>query len=320
MPSDPNDPLTTLWHDAFADTLQSHYGADLLRLVQSRRKEGTPLEMLPDVVCQSLGGPLAAVAPLTMAWRLIYLAAKLFDDIQDGDSTLPLASGINQGLGVLWTAHYFLENDATGWSPAVRLQLLGRLHPHLLRANTGQEEDIRLASHLPPTYTPDEWSAIASAKSGDLLSWATWSAAWLLTQKEAVADAFATFGQHLGILLQALDDFEGIWGKKGNDITHIALSLPLSYAYMVADTETQNTLTHLLQQARAGSTDAVAETRTLLATVGAREFMWAVAQSHAKAAYGAMVECEGVQLHPIITFLKTIFPPFDEVAYNVADK
>lgn len=320
MAADPNDPLTTLWQSAFAESLESPYGVDLLRLVQSRRKQGTPLEMLPDVVCRALGGSLERVAPLTMAWRLIYLAAKLFDDIQDGDSTLPLASGINQGLGVLWTAHYFLESDATGWAPSVRLQILARLHPQLLRANAGQEEDIRLASQIPLTYTPDEWSAIATAKSGDLLSWATWAAAWVLTQNLSVAEAFATFGRHLGILLQALDDFEGIWGKKGDDLTRSALSLPLSYAYMVADSATQESLTHLLQQARAGTNDAVAEARTLLATVGAREFMWAVAQSHAKAAYGAIMECEGVQLQPLNAFLKTIFPPFDEIAYNVADK
>lgn len=320
MSADPNDLLTTLWRSAFTDILQSSYESELYALVHSKLAGGTPLEKLPEVVCHSLGGNVGVIAPLTTAWRLIYLAAKLFDDIQDGDSTLPLASGINQGLGVLWTAHYFLESDATGWSPRVRLQVLARLHPHLLRANAGQEEDIRLAPHLPISYTPDDWSAIASAKSGDLLSWAAWATAWVLTEDSVIAEAFATFGRHLGILLQVLDDFEGIWGKKGNDIAQLALSLPLSYAYTVADTDIQEVLTRLLEAARIGSDDAIVEVRVLLSTLGAREFMWAVAQTHTQGAYHAIAAVSGVNANLLVSLLKLIFPPFGETAYNVADK
>ncbi len=320
MSSDPNDILSTLWRQTFTENLPGSYRDDLFTLVKGKTEGGTSLERLPDWVCSSVGGDAAVIAPISMAWRYIYLAAKLFDDVQDGDSRLPAAAAINQGLGVLWVAHSFLETDDTGWPPDVRLEVLRRLHRHLLRANGGQDADIRLAPFLPLEYTPDDWDRIASAKSGDLFYWTAWATAWVLTQQAEASEACGTFGRHLGILLQVLDDFEGIWGKGGSDIGRVALNLALSYAYTVADADIRIRLTNLLAEGRTGAVDNVAEVRSLLDGMGTREFMWTVAQMHARMAYDAIANVPGVDPAPLAAILGQVFPPFQDAVYTIADK
>jgi geranylgeranyl pyrophosphate synthase len=306
--------LHALWESTFQPRALSNYGKALKEVVEPLLGADGILHRLPLVVCQSLQGTPATVASLQAAWSCIYRAAKIFDDLEDGESRLPLAEGINQGLGVLWTAHALLGDDGTGWTPEVRLAVLNRLHPALLRATAGQQLDIEQAHPVPPICTPDEWMVIAEAKSGELLGWATWSSAWVVTENKAVADAFAQFGINLGILLQVVDDFEGVWGTVGKDLIQPTLTLPLCYAMMVADSPTQLELTRLITQARQGNGDAASVLRTRLEAIGTREFLWTVAHHYAQQAEAAVSGLEWVDTSHLRQLLTTIFPPYQQAS------
>jgi len=306
----PTDFLNTLWNFTFQSPTLSPYRNALDDIIQPLLHANGVLHNLPIVISQSLQGDASQVASLKAAWSCIYRAAKLFDDIEDGDSPLPLAQGINQGLGVLWVAHALLGDAGTGWTAEVRLAVLNRLHPCLLRATAGQQLDVEQAHIVPPRSTPDEWVAIATAKSGELLGWVTWASAWVLTEDATVADAFARFGINLGILLQVVDDFEGVWGANGTDLTQPTLTLPLCYAMMVAEAPIQAEITALLIHARHGDGDAALTLRTLLEQLGSREFLWTVAHHHAHQAEAAVAGLETVDSTVLRQLLTTLFPPY----------
>lgn len=308
MPTSTLASLNILWKTAFNNPILLPYEQSLGAVLDPLLRAEGSLHTLPSLVSRTLHKDPIQLTALTTAWSCIYRAAKLFDDVEDGDSPLALSEAINQGLGLLWVAHGLLENPATPWSAESRLAVLNRLHPCLLRATAGQHLDIVQANHPSLRCTPDEWTSIAAAKSGELMAWVTWASAWVLTEDGTIADAFADFGMNLGILLQVLDDFEGVWGKDANDLAQPALTLTLCYATMVADGEMQAILTRLIEQAQQGDTAAVAALRSHLEALGTREFLWAVAQHHAQAALAAVAPLSAVDPLPLQQFLRSIFP------------
>jgi geranylgeranyl pyrophosphate synthase len=300
--------LATLWQTVFNDIAGNRYGQALDTLLQPLLQAEGVLHTLPLLVARAYRQPPESVEPLKAAWSCIYRAAKMFDDIEDGDNPLALTEAINQGLGLLWVAHALLENESLHRSPSVRLAVLNKLHPALLRATAGQQADVEYAQSETPYCTPDEWVTIAAAKSGELVGWVTWASAWVLTENSDHADAFADFGNHLGILLQVVDDFEGVWGANGKDLAQPALTLPVCYAMMVSPAEGQQHLRGLLAQAWQGDTHAQQTLRTGLETIGAREFLWTVAHHHAQRAKNALAPIADIDTAPLSHLLKTVFP------------
>ncbi len=273
---------------------------------------------LPTLVATCYGVASATLTALTAAWRCLYLAVKVIDDVEDGES--PAARTLNQGLGLLWVTYGTLERSFVESCPHTRHAVMSRLHETLLRACAGQQSDVTFSGTLPTAYTPDDWLAIAEHKSGVLLEWAAWSAAWLATENSTHADAFGRFGRYVGILLQAVDDFEGVWGSGAADLTTGALSLPLSYAYMILPPPEQRRLTALLLEARQGNTLAVYQTQAWLTELGAREFMWVASHTYAHMAYEAIATLSApiTCIEPLCRLLTTLFPAFDNTVTMAA--
>ncbi len=60
---------------------------------------------LPTIICSVISDESEKAIPITAAWQLIQLAAKLFDDIEDGDTTKRIANTANLATGLLFTAY-----------------------------------------------------------------------------------------------------------------------------------------------------------------------------------------------------------------------
>lgn len=300
--------LATLWQTTFNDILFQSYGQALDTLLQPLLHTEGSIHHLPILVAHAFQQPPERLEPLKAAWSCIYRAAKLFDDIQDGDTSLHLAHEINQGLGLLWVAHRLLADENNNWLPQQRLAVLDRLHPCLLRATAGQQIDVEVAQSDKPFTTPEEWVTIAAAKSGELLEWVTWSSTRILTDQSDSAAALGEFGKQLGILLQVVDDFEGVWGPTAKDLSQPALNLTFCYGMTVAPADVQKALWDTLQQAWHGNTRAQAVLRAQLEQLGGREFLWTVAQHHARIAQNAIATVQGIDPTPLHQLLKKVFP------------
>lgn len=54
----------------------------------------SPVALLPYLVCQMYGGSPANALPVMVAWRYLCLAAKLIDDVEDGEVTSSISEQI----------------------------------------------------------------------------------------------------------------------------------------------------------------------------------------------------------------------------------
>lgn len=249
--------------------------------------------------------------PITAAWQFIRLAAKLFDDVEDGESGDRSAEFTNLATGYLFAAHTALEKlpeYGIPWEPYQRLK--NEFNRACLETCAGQEVDLstRWDRAVP---TPDDWLDVARAKSGVLFAWASWTGALIAGASKAVQDALWEYGLHLGILVQIADDYNGIWSSPSqSDLSAQRVTLPVSYALFVANNDEHETLISVIREANQGQPDALAKERNLLTILGAQKFMLAAAQVQRQAAIEAInrIGLSNPANHKLVTLLDKTFP------------
>jgi len=57
----------------------------VLDAAQASEQSGFPLTLLPLLTCRAAGGDPRQALPVAAAWRSLHIAAKLLDDVEDGD-------------------------------------------------------------------------------------------------------------------------------------------------------------------------------------------------------------------------------------------
>lgn len=250
---------------------------------------------LPRIACEAVGGNPSMAVPITASWQLVRLAAKLFDDLEDREQVNQFAVTLNAATSLIFAAQLALNELAEVSALDVAQRVSVSLNRAMLRAAAGQHADIVGTHRDGRKETPDDWLEIAEAKSGGLLAWATWAGAIVggasdeLTQK-----CFYTYGLHLGILLQLADDFNGIWGRYGdNDLATGCLSLPVCYARLVLTPDARDHLESLLDRAISNEKAAEAEAVSILTDSGAQAYLLTVARIHARRAAAALEQVPG---------------------------
>jgi len=242
-------------------------------------QDNLALDLIPSITCSAVSGDPAKAIPVTAAWQLIRLAAKLFDDVEDGEAGDRSAEVNNLATGYLFAAHTALEKLVElGTSCEQSQQVRKRFNQACLGTCAGQDVDLstRWDQGVPP---PDDWLEIARAKSGVLFAWASWAGAVVSGASQEVRDSFWEYGLHLGILVQIADDYNGIWNSPlKTDLSAYRVTLPISYAHFVANHHERNTLLSLLREANLGAADATSEGRDLITALGTQKFILAAAQ------------------------------------------
>ena len=237
------------------------------------------LHFLPFISCNSVGGDPEKAVFITAAWQFIRLAAKLLDDVEDGEIRDSSAKTINLGTGFLFAAHTALGKlIESGISCELANSVIARFNHVCLHTCAGQDEDLsfRWNQRIP---TPDDWIKVALAKSGMLFAWASWAGSVVAGVDKELQNALWEYGLHLGVLVQIADDYKGTWNTMYNsDLCYKAVTLPLSYAYFVASSEEKEILLHLLQEANQGETRSISKARDLISDLGAQRFVLAAAQ------------------------------------------
>ena len=163
------------------------------------------------------GAPPETALPAAVAVELVHNFSLIHDDVMDEDRE-------RRHRPTAWTvfgeARAILAGDALFALAAQVLLRSGSAHrTHalglLLDATSeliwGQAEDLDFESRL--DVSPGEVVAMSAAKTGALMSCSSAIGAVLAGAPARTTGALASFGRHLGIAFQAVDDLLGIWGR-----------------------------------------------------------------------------------------------------------
>lgn len=267
--------------------------------------------LLPSLTCQAAGGTSQQALPVLAAWQGLHIAAKLFDDVEDGDAVDP-AIDVNIASALLVVVPLLLETlDAVSRSD---IQRLARgAHRAVLLAAAGQHADL-LASRADQVCDPEHWLSIARAKSGALLAWAAWAGALVAGAPGSALDQYYAYGEHLGVLLQIADDFAGIWQpERAGDLATKRLSLPVCYALSVVPAEQQAALRSLLSHVVGQAATEQAAVRQQLIALGAQAYMLVTARIYQRHAWAALrqIGLSHDAMQPLRELTAHLFPELD---------
>jgi geranylgeranyl diphosphate synthase type I len=165
---------------------------------------------------EAVGAPAAAAIPGAVAIELVHNFSLIHDDVMDGDrerrhrpaawALFGVGQAIVAGDALLALAQQVLLDNSAPESKRAAAEL-ARATARMIR---GQSEDLAFESRL--DVTRDECIAMSSNKTGALLGCATALGAILGPAPDVEIRALRSFGQHLGLAFQAVDDILGIWG------------------------------------------------------------------------------------------------------------
>lgn len=262
--------------------------------------------------CEAVGGTWRSALPVAAAIELTHNFSLIHDDIEDssderrGRAALwkvwGLPQGLNAGDGLFVLARLALDHLAQHGLPVPTCADVSRIFDAAtLSLCHGQFLDLRFESRL-DVSTP-EYMQMIRGKTAALIAAATRIGAMLGTGDADIVNAFAEFGDNVGIAFQITDDILGIWGdpvltgkSAANDILSKKKSLPAIYGL-----ERSEELRSLYRQQHLNPAH-VGRVLYLLEQVGARDYAQAQADEY-KAAALAALDTSGIQ-NPSVDRLK----------------
>jgi geranylgeranyl diphosphate synthase type I len=178
---------------------------------------------------EAAGAPSETGVPGAVAIQLVHNFSLVHDDVMDGDRTrrhrptawsvFGVPRAIIAGDVMLSMAYDALlesdgERDRSGSSalrPSPSARAVSMLNGATATMIAGQSRDLALAARRDVTL--DEAVQMATQKTGALLSCASAIGAALASAPDGVVTSLSSFGLHVGVAFQAVDDLLGIWGR-----------------------------------------------------------------------------------------------------------
>jgi len=251
--------------------------------------------LLPGLCCQAAGGNLHWADEIAAAWFLFSAAADIMDNVQDQDAPAPWwgATGPPAALSVA-TGFFFSASKILNQIYSIKeiqataSEVVEDFHKSFLHMSSGQYLDLIFSE---PTL--EQYWQIAEAKSGIFLSLACRSGARLATSDSGVVENYSQFGDHIGLLIQVLDDLnefqisENAILLSGHPV--VRRSLPVVYALDVYPPDKRQQLEKCLQRASI-DVGAVNEAFELIENSGAVYYLMAEIEHHKSQALSILEE------------------------------
>lgn len=236
-------------HDSlsrFYGMMQYHMGwldAGLNPIQAPAGKRLRPLLCL--LTCEAVGGSIAQALPAAAAVELLHNFSLIHDDIEDVSETRRhrttvwklwgTAHGINCGDGMFAAVFVELSRLAEqGVSPKQCLDAQRILSETCLRLTEGQYLDMTFETQM--DVDMDSYLRMIGDKTAELIACSTRLGALLGGADAGTVDAYAQFGENLGLAFQVIDDILGIWGREietgksvSSDILTRKKTLPIVY-------------------------------------------------------------------------------------------
>lgn len=257
---------------------------------------------------------LDRMTTVAAAWHLLHCAARLLDDVEDGEAENPVpelspAIAINSGTALIFIAQLILASlhDST-LGPQRVLDLIVVFNLATARMANGQTSDLALNASTSPTL--ELIHRIAGLKSGEFFALACRAGALLSNAGSSEVATCADFGYNLGILVQISDDFRALWApNRRGDLTTAHRTLPIAYALSVADPVTAHQIRTWLAQAP-NDQDILFELQALLADLGALHYTVLEAGLYHARAREALLRLPrpNQAQYALLALLDTVFP------------
>jgi len=256
--------------------------------LHSIERADSPLALLPILCCEAAGGERSQATPIAAAWLLLYMAAKMLDDVEDDEldtsQTMSPAQAINVATGLIFASQPSL---ALLRKQGVDSDLLFSLHEDFnrtaLRVCAGQHADL-----LEEVPSLEHCFRVIATKSGEPFALACRAGASLGTDDQRQIALYSEFGYNLGVLIQIDNDFNGAWNPKGrSDLAAGKRTLPVIYALSVAPMDLRGQLKGLLSKA-ISEPQAEEEARRIITELGALQYMMVEAQIRRQRAESAL--------------------------------
>ncbi len=246
MTQDPLHPLIQLIIDNWDNTSAWPEIIEAMRLVlpegiggSDPRKDPSRWALLPGLCCQAAGGDPDSTKEISSAWLLLYIAAHIVDDVEDGDleNDVKTLRGPGSAISVangLFLSASLLLNNLHGREHAKRLaaQISADFYNTILIMTSGQHYDL-----MNEQLSLKQWWQVAEAKSGSFFSLACRCGAQLGVEDPEKIKCYSDFGFHLGLMLQILDDIEDLqplFSSEDRELPiNIQKSLAMAYAFDV---------------------------------------------------------------------------------------
>lgn len=203
------------------------------------RRDPSRWALLPGLCCQAAGGDPDSTKEISSVWLLLYIAAHIVDDVEDGDLENDVktlggpGSAINVANGLFLSASLLLnklheKNDIK----SLAAQISADFYNTILIMTSGQHYDL-----MNEQLTLRQWWQVAEAKSGSFFALACRCGAQLGIDDPEKIKCYSDFGFHLGLMLQILDDIEDLeplfsLEDRGLPI-NVQKSLAMAYAFDV---------------------------------------------------------------------------------------
>ncbi len=227
--------------------------------------------------------------PVMAAWYALMLAARILDDLEDGDTQgmpwakLGASRTVNVATGLIMAAPLaLLQLRQRGVTADKLLELLEATQRAALQVSAGQRDDLAQEEGWEKGW------GIAEAKAGEPFALACRAGAMVGEGAPWQVDRLGEFGQHLGVLTQIADDISGVWKALGrSDLAAGRKTLPVLYALAVASPAARKRLCRLLNQAPRDA-EAVLQAQWMLADLGALHALTIEAEVRQQRAKGAL--------------------------------
>ncbi|MCP2341361.1 polyprenyl synthetase family protein [Actinomadura rupiterrae] len=255
----------------------------------------------PHVPSVGLGTAPAAVTAAGVAVEMVHDFSLLHDDVMDGDTTRrhrPAAWTVF-GRGQAIVAGDLLLTTALGMLPgpedvpaAFAQQARGVLSDAVARLCAGQADDLRFERCS--SVGLEECLAMADGKTAALLQASCHLGALAAGADPHTASCLATFGRHLGLAFQLVDDLLGIWGDPsatgkpaGSDLASRKKSLPV-VAALTSQTPAAARLADLYASPGALGAHDLAEAAAMVEQAGGRAWAQQEADRRLGSAFAAL--------------------------------
>lgn len=175
-----------------------------------------------------------AAALLGAAVHMLYLAADVMDDVEDGDyqaSELAMPLALNASTGLLLLAQYaLLSIPGTVVSASKLTEVVRQFNLEMVRTCSGQHNDLQ-GSYVDRPVSEEQCLAIAAGKNSAMHGTYHVLAAALATDNQELIDLFGEFGSKLGLALQLQNDIHDILHPQTkHDLVDGKATLPLVYS------------------------------------------------------------------------------------------
>ena len=262
--------------------------------------------LLPVLCCGAAGGDAEEALDISAAWLLFYVAAHIFDNVEDLDdpeawyAEIGPGAAINAACGLFFTASLALnELYEQPEHQTAALEINRAFQQQMMKMSSGQHLDLTLTE-----INLDQYWKIAEGKSGAFFELACWAGARLICEDVQQLDNYKQFGRHLGLLLQLLDDLRDIRpttdGHPPHQQNELSHSFALAYARSVFSDEQNANLQVALTRSVRDSQSARQVMQTLQSS-GVDLYLMTEIEKHRELALKALENA-----HPTSSYRETL--------------